>query len=269
MHVVSSSTGRYRVEGPVGVGPDGAVHRTTAERLGARPSALRTLDVPAGAARTRLRRDAEIVASLGHPGLALVTDVLEADEQSVQVVSTLGTGGSLEDRLVLGPLGADEAIEVACTVARALAAAHGVGLVHGRVSARNVVFTDAGPVVTDLVQAAALGRRADFGDDTVALLHLAASLVDGDDHSPRVSAYRSVCRWAIESDAGLAGFVRALQRLAATPGDVHAPPAPGSIAAVGPDAPAHLHSAVAGLVIAAALAAGAVIGAVGSLLPVL
>ncbi|MDE0805571.1 MAG: hypothetical protein OSA99_19900, partial [Acidimicrobiales bacterium] len=62
---------RYRTDGPIGMGPDGPVHRGLADRLGARPVAIRRLTVPLGSARAALRRDAEIIAMLGHPGLAV------------------------------------------------------------------------------------------------------------------------------------------------------------------------------------------------------
>lgn len=259
---------RYRSDGPLGVGPDGPVHRALADRLGARPVAVRRLTVPSGAPRATLRRDAETIAALGHPGLACVEDIVDVDDDTVLVATTLGTGGTLADRLVLGPIPVDEAIRIVRIVADALDSAHRLGLAHGRVSATNVVFTDDGPVVCDLVQAAAV-RGVGPGDDAVAadaasLVHLAARLVDGDDRAPRAAAYRSLCRWSAESCTDLAGFVAALDRLDLAFDDVEAPPVHVTPASV--PTPNGDHAAL-GLVVSVSLAVGALVGVIGTLLP--
>lgn len=264
--VISTSLGRYRVDGPVGVGPDGPVHRATAERLGATPVALRRTEIADGPARDRLRRDAEIVAALGHPALAVVSDILEVDDRTVLLAGTLGTGGNLDDLLALGPVDVGRAISLLQTLADALRVAHAAGLAHGRITARNVVLTadGGGPVLTDLAQAGAEGRDSTPRDDTRALLHLASRLVDGTDRSPRAAAYRAVCRWSLESEAALDGVLAALDRIdAAASIDEH--PAAASIATrrveprPGPPATA--------VAVGLALAAGATLGAVGTLLP--
>ncbi len=253
---------RFRMETPLGVGPDGVVHRAVAERLGARPVALRRLAIPAGPARRTLRRDAETIAALGHPSLAVVDDIVEVDDDTVLVASTLGTQGTLADQLVLGPLAVDDAVEVVRTVAEAIDSAHRLGLTHGHISPSNVLRTESGPVVCDLVQAGALDRSA--GDDAADLLRLATTLVDGEDRSPRAAAYRSLCRWSSESSAGLDGLVAALSRLdqlATTP----TPTVPTPAASV---PPAERLDEAIGVVVAASLAVGVFIGAAGTLFPI-
>lgn len=263
----------FRIDAPLGMGPDGVVHRAVAERMGARPVALRRLPIPTGPARRRLRDDAESIASLGHPAIAVVEDIVEVDDEHVLVASTLGTQGTLADRLVLGPLPVDEAAALLRTLADALDAAHRVGLVHGHVRASNVLHTTHGPVVCDLVQSRALGRRA-AGDgaarDTADLVRMAATLVDSADRSPRAAAYRALCRWSSEADAGLDQFVAALDRLdqVAAPatargsGIIAPPPSPPSITQT-----SHGSGSV-GLVVALSLAIGAAVGALGTLLPI-
>lgn len=250
---------RLRLGTPLGVGPDGPVHRGVAERLGARQVAVRRLSIPAGPRRHRLRTDAETIAALGHPALAVIDDIVEVDDETVVVASTLGTEGTLADRLVLGPLPVDEAIEVVRTVADAIASAHRLGLTHGRITPSNVLLTETGPVVCDLVQAAALGR--DGTSDAADLVRLAAQLVDDQDRSPRAAAFRSLCRWSHESEVGLDGFVAALAKLDEVP-------APSVVARPAPPPPAAPRDhASLGLVVGASLAVGALLGAVSTVLP--
>lgn len=254
---------RFRLEAPLGVGPDGAVHRALADRLGARPVAVRRLPVPAGPRRRTLRTDAETLATLGHPALAVVDDIVDIDDDTVLVASTLGCDGTLADRLVLGPLPIDEAVDLVRTVADAVTSAHRLGLVHGRLHAGNVLLTPDGPVVCDLVQSGALGRPRDR--DAADLVHLATLLVDPDDRSPRAAAYRSLCRWSSESDVGLEGLEAALVRLdeiAESPSPTRATP-PGPVTRARPD------HASTGLVVGASLAVGTAMGVVGTVLPAL
>ena len=268
---------RYRTDGPLGVGPDGPVHRALADRLGARPVAVRRIHAPVGAARAALRRDAETIATLGHRGLAVVDDIVDVDDETVLVASTLGTNGTLADRLVLGPIPVDDAVDLVRTVADALDSAHRIGLAHGRVSASNVLLTDDGPVLCDLVQSAAVhgvgpGEEA-VAADAAALIHLAALLVDGADRSPRAAAYRSLCRWSAESCTDLTGFVVALSRLDAPTTEAPTTEAPTP----GPDAgasstttaatPRSDHAAL-GLVVSVSLVIGTLIGVAGTLLPI-
>lgn len=254
---------RFRLEAPLGVGPDGPVHRARAERLGARPVAVRRLPIPAGPRRQALRTDAETLATLGHPALAVVDDVVDIDDDTVLVASALGTDGTLADRLVLGPLPVDEAVELVRIVADAIDSAHRLGMVHGRLHPGNVLLTPDGPVVCDMVQAGALGRPRDR--DVTDLVHLASLLVDPGDRSPRAAAYRALCRWSNESDVGLDGFVAALARL----DEIPEPPAASPVAPTAPVARARRDHASTGLVVGASLAVGTVMGVVGTVLPAL
>lgn len=278
MQLISGPFTRYRVDRTLGTGPDGPVYRALAERLGARPVAMRRLSLAAGPARARLRRDAETVAALGHPALAVVTDIVEVDERHVLVASTLGTHGSLADRLAGGPLPVEEAIPLVTTLGDALAATHALGLAHGRVRATNVVFADDGPVLCDLAQAGALGRDATPTGDVADLVQLAAALVDGSDRSPRAAAYRAVCRSAAGSlgspgsAAGLAGLVAACAHVEAAGAPPPPPPPPRAATATEPRGrhpDPTVGSASAGLVVGTSLLVGTTVGALTTLLPVL
>lgn len=256
----------YRADGVIGLGPDGPVHRVVPDRLGSLPVALRVAAVPAGPQRRRLRQVAETIAALGHPALALVHDVVDVDDDRVAIVSTLGTHGSLADRLALGPLPAGEAVALAHVLAQAVASAHGLGLVHGRISATNVVLGPDGPLLCDLalghIRTTTDGSESD--DDVGNLVRLCVGLLAPDDDTAPAAALRSLCRSAPTSH-DLHALLAALDRLRAAPPAPTArttPSAPRAAAPRGAPAPA------AALVVGASLTVGALLGMAGTLLPI-
>ncbi len=82
-------------------------------------------------------------ALLSHPGIVRLFDQGEENRTPYAVFEYL-PGGSLEQRLALGPLPASEAREVATDLAAALAYAHAQGITHGSVSAANVLLDGEG-----------------------------------------------------------------------------------------------------------------------------
>lgn len=201
---LASARIRYRVDGPIGLGPHGLVQRGCAERLGATPVALRPFPVSTGLERDELRRRAELLATIGHPVLCPAVDIIEVDDDRVVVASQLGPHGSLADRLVFGYMPVDEAAQVMSVVAEALARAHAVGIHHGDISAANVVFADHGPMLTDL----AIPRdAASTAIDRRGLAIVAGDLIDPDDGSRSAQDYRSACRNLHDGAATLAAFI--------------------------------------------------------------
>ena len=100
----------------------------------------------------RLRREAQVVASLNHQNIVGVFDQGE-HEGAPFIVMEYVEGQSLADILRTdGALGADRAASVAVDVAAALDAAHRQGMVHMDVKPGNVLITDEGQV-----------KLADFG----------------------------------------------------------------------------------------------------------
>ena len=98
----------------------------------------------------RFRREARSVAQLSHPGIVTVIDRGEADGRQF-IVFEFVDGENLKEMVVRdGPLPVDEALELAATIARALAFAHEQGLVHRDVKPQNVLLNgDGRPKVTD------------------------------------------------------------------------------------------------------------------------
>ena len=100
----------------------------------------------------RLRREAQVVASLNHQNIVGVFDQGE-HEGAPFIVMEYVDGKSLADIVRAdGALGADRAASIAIDVAAALDAAHRQGMVHMDVKPGNVLITDEGQV-----------KLADFG----------------------------------------------------------------------------------------------------------
>src|SRR3989304_1924561 len=73
--------------------------------------------------RARFQREAEAVAALEHPAIVPIYDFGEADDQPFLVMRYM-PGGSLLDRLRLGPLGLPDTAQIVGRLADALDEAH-------------------------------------------------------------------------------------------------------------------------------------------------
>jgi hypothetical protein len=100
-------------------------------------------------ARQRIRREAEVLASLHHPGIVPLLAVEDDGADVVLVMPRLV--GSLADRVCLhGPLAPAEVGAIAGALLDALATAHRQGVVHRDIKPANVLFDAAGrPALAD------------------------------------------------------------------------------------------------------------------------
>lgn len=98
-----------------------------------------------------VRREAALAAAVDHPHVVTVLDVV-ADEHRVALVTEHAPGGDLADLLARrGRLTPGQTLTVLIPLAAALATAHERQVVHGDVSAGNIVFDRAGrPLLADL-----------------------------------------------------------------------------------------------------------------------
>jgi predicted Ser/Thr protein kinase len=144
---------RYELGEVVGSGGMGAVYRARDTRLG-RTVAVKVLrggPLADEAARSRMRREASLAASINHPGVAQVFDF--DDEKSCDaaltfIVMEFVDGQSLAQLLRdQGPMPADQVMSVVMQVAEGLQAAHEVGIVHRDLKPANIMLTPAGRTV--------------------------------------------------------------------------------------------------------------------------
>ncbi len=145
--MIGTRLGPYEITGKLGEGGMGEVWRARDTKLG-REAAIKVL--PPGFAAdaerlARFRREAQILASLGHSGIASIYG-LEESEGTLALAMELVAGEDLSERLARGPLPLEEALAVARQIAEALEEAHGKGIVHRDLKPANIKLTPDGKV---------------------------------------------------------------------------------------------------------------------------
>ena len=141
--------GPYEVEEEIGRGGAGAVYKARGPR--GELVAVKVLLRMAPEALHRFDRERRLQGTLGEEaGFVPLLDAGNAGTTRFLVMPFL-SGGTLRDRLARGPLPLPEAIELARTLARALARAHSNGIVHRDLKPENVLFDARGrALVADL-----------------------------------------------------------------------------------------------------------------------
>jgi serine/threonine-protein kinase len=165
---------RYRLEVPLGSGGMAEVWRARDLVLG-REVAVKLLtasfgDRAAGAARARIRAEAQVAAGLAHPNIASVYDFGESRQiprrgRAPYIVMELVHGDTLAVRQQGDPMHWRTAVGIAAQVAAALAAAHASGVVHRDIKPGNVMLARSGVKVVDFGIAAAVGALDEAGDE--------------------------------------------------------------------------------------------------------
>ncbi len=166
---------RYIIDAPLGQGGMGEVYRAHDERL-QRSVALKILRVAAagssGGAKSpsegaaRMLREARAVAALDHPNVVAIYDVGQLTEPdalrgTTYIAMELVKGEPLRKRIGDARVPIEERVRWLADIARALAAAHGSGIVHRDVKPENVLIREDGRVkVLDFGIAKRSGRGA-------------------------------------------------------------------------------------------------------------
>jgi serine/threonine-protein kinase len=139
--------GPYEILSALGAGGMGEVYRAADSRLdrevAVKVVSVRLLDDPRALAR--LQSEARTVASLSHPNIIALHDI--GTEHGVTfIVMELLDGEPLDRYVGAAPLPWTKALEIAASVADALAAAHGKGVIHRDLKPPNIFVTREGRV---------------------------------------------------------------------------------------------------------------------------
>jgi tRNA A-37 threonylcarbamoyl transferase component Bud32 len=134
--------GEYEIVEVLGAGGMGEVYRARHRRLGE----FRAIKMMHADLATRqganefFLREAKALLAVRHPAVVHCHDLLSDERGRVYLVMEMIEGISLSDRLVEGPLPADEVVMLGARLAAGLEAAHARGVVHRDLSPDNVVL---------------------------------------------------------------------------------------------------------------------------------
>ena len=154
--------GAYEIIAPIDAGGMGEVYRARDTKL-QREVAVKVLPevFASDADRTaRFTREALLLASLNHPGIAQIYGV-----EDRALIMELVPGSTLAGRITSGPIPLDEALPLAAQIAEAVEYAHDHNVVHRDLKPANVKITPEGAVkVLDFGLAKALADEPDYSD---------------------------------------------------------------------------------------------------------
>jgi len=97
-------------------------------------------------AQVRFRREAKLLASLNHPNIAAIYDIVEQDEGAGHLILEYIPGETLTERIAREPLKLEEALSIGRQIAEAVSAAHEKGVVHRDLKPGNAKITPDGRV---------------------------------------------------------------------------------------------------------------------------
>src|SRR5690242_12918521 len=171
------SIAHYKILTKLGEGGMGAVYRATDTKLN-RDVAIKILPDHFAASADRMARftrEAQVLAALDHPGIAVIYGVEER-----ALVMELVEGLTLADRLAKGRLSIEEALAVARQIAEALEHAHARGVIHRDLKPANIKFSKSGRVkLLDFGLAKALDPLPSSDGSTVTMDSTIAGVVMG------------------------------------------------------------------------------------------
>jgi len=183
---------RYRLDEQIGTGGMADVFRGTDELLNRRVAVKVLREVSDPLLRARFVAEAHTLAMLDHPGLVTLLDAGIEGERPYLVMA-LADDASLSSRIASGPLDPEDVKAIGVQVARALAYAHGQGVVHRDVKPSNVLLcADGRALLADFGIARLVGsaeHHTRTGDAIGSPAYLAPEQVAGEELTPAADIY--------------------------------------------------------------------------------
>ena len=145
-NLVDKTVGHFRITEVIGHGGMGVVYKAYDSRLD-RIVAIKTVPthlLEDCATQERFRREARILASLSHPYIGVIYDILDEADGSTYLILEYVPGQTLAERIKDGPLPLKESLSVGLQIAVSLAAAYEKGIVHRDLKPDNIKITPDG-----------------------------------------------------------------------------------------------------------------------------
>ncbi len=146
--LIGKRIGAFEITEVIGRGGMGVVYKGRDSRLD-RFVAIKSMPAELQAdstARRRFTREAKLLASLNHPNIAVIHDIIEQDEGTDYLVLEHVPGQTLAERIAGKPLKLEDALSIGLQVAEAVSAAHENGVVHRDLKPSNIKITPDGRV---------------------------------------------------------------------------------------------------------------------------
>jgi serine/threonine protein kinase/tetratricopeptide (TPR) repeat protein len=147
-NLVGQTIGSFEITEMIGCGGMGIVYLARDTKLN-RSVAVKS--IPASltgdsTARMRFRREAELLALLNHPNIAVIHEIIEQGEDSGYLVLEYVSGETLAERIARKPLELKEVLSIGRQIAEAISAAHKKGIMHRDLKPGNIKITPEGRV---------------------------------------------------------------------------------------------------------------------------
>jgi len=119
-------------------------------------------------ARMRFKREAKLLASLNHPNIAVIHEIIEQDASSGYLVLEYIPGRTLAEYIAHKPVKIEEALSIGRQIAEALLGAYEQGVTHRDLKPSNIKITPEGRVkVLDFGLAKASATQDEKADNTI------------------------------------------------------------------------------------------------------
>ena len=146
--LVGQKVGNFEIAKIIGRGGMGVVYLARDTKLD-RSVAIKSIPAKLAddsTARMRFRREAKLLASMNHPNIAVIHDIIEQDNGAGYLVLEYVPGETLAERINREPLELEEALSIARQIAEAVSAAHKKGIIHRDLKPGNIKLTPEGRV---------------------------------------------------------------------------------------------------------------------------
>ncbi|MFH1755660.1 MAG: serine/threonine-protein kinase, partial [Candidatus Latescibacterota bacterium] len=140
--MIGQTVSHYRILEKLGEGGMGVVYKAEDLKLH-RFVALKFLPphMSDDEATQRFANEAHAVSELDHPNICAIYEIDQTPEGQMFIVMPCYGGESIQSMTKKGPLGVEQAIDIASQVAKGLAKAHEKGIIHRDIKPGNILIT--------------------------------------------------------------------------------------------------------------------------------